>query len=177
MNGEEKTIKSTDYEGKWHVIYWYPLDFTFVCPTEIKGFQELTEEFADDGVAVVGASTDSFFSHKAWFEDRETFPQEITHPVLADTGHQVFRAPNPPFGAVFTYHLRDTLKTRREARQGDLSHLACMTRTRVEDLVALEDGRVVRDEVGIANGLAFDQDADVLVPLLDNMQIKGARSQ
>ncbi len=39
VNGEQKTVSSKDYAGKWHVLYWYPLDFTFVCPTEIKGFQ------------------------------------------------------------------------------------------------------------------------------------------
>ena len=92
VNGEEKVVSSTDYDGKWHVLYWYPLDFTFVCPTEIKGFQKLLEEFQDDGVEVIGASTDSFFSHKAWFADRETFPEEISHPVLADTNHSVSRA-------------------------------------------------------------------------------------
>lgn len=92
VNGENKTIGSADYEGKWYVLYWYPLDFTFVCPTEIKTFQELADDFADDGVAVIGASTDSFFSHKAWFEDRETFPREITHPVIGDTNHAVTKA-------------------------------------------------------------------------------------
>lgn len=52
----------------------------------------MLEEFEDDGVAVIGVSTDSFFSHKAWFEDREIFPQEITHPVIADTNHAVSKA-------------------------------------------------------------------------------------
>jgi peroxiredoxin (alkyl hydroperoxide reductase subunit C) len=92
VNGEEKVVSSADYAGKWYVLYWYPLDFTFVCPTEIKGFQELLEDFADDGVDVIGASTDSFFSHSAWFADRETFPQKISHPVLGDTNHSVSRA-------------------------------------------------------------------------------------
>jgi len=92
VDGEEKMVSNGDYAGKWYLLYWYPLDFTFVCPTEIKGFQSLLEDFEDDGVAVIGASTDSFFSHKAWFADRETFPQEITHPVLADTNHSVTRA-------------------------------------------------------------------------------------
>jgi alkyl hydroperoxide reductase subunit AhpC len=89
VKGEEKTLSKKDFHGKWHVLYWYPLDFTFVCPTEIKGFQELLEEFADDKTAVIGVSTDSFFSHKAWFADRKTFPKEITHPVIADTNHEV----------------------------------------------------------------------------------------
>jgi peroxiredoxin (alkyl hydroperoxide reductase subunit C) len=92
VNGEQKQVSSDDYKGKWHVLYWYPLDFTFVCPTEIKGFQSLNDEFADESVGIIGVSTDSFFSHKAWFGDRKTFPQQITHPVIADTNHQVTRA-------------------------------------------------------------------------------------
>lgn len=92
VGGEEVQIEKKQYEGKWHVLYWYPLDFTFVCPTEIKGFQEKLEDFRDDGIEVIGASTDSFFSHKAWFADRKIFPQEITHPVIADTNHVVSRA-------------------------------------------------------------------------------------
>lgn len=92
VNGDEQVIKSSDLNGKWYVLYWYPLDFTFVCPTEIRGFESLVEEFQDDGVTVIGASTDSFFSHQAWFADRETFAQAITHPVLADTSHAVTKA-------------------------------------------------------------------------------------
>jgi peroxiredoxin (alkyl hydroperoxide reductase subunit C) len=92
VKGEQKTISSADYRGKWHVLYWYPLDFTFVCPTEIKGFQALLDDFGDDKVEVIGLSTDSFFSHKAWFGDRKTFPQEITHPVIGDTNHAVSKA-------------------------------------------------------------------------------------
>lgn len=92
VNNEQKTVSSKDFAGKWYVLYWYPLDFTFVCPTEITGFQSILDDFDDDNIAVIGASTDSFFSHKAWFADRETFPQEITHPVLADTNHSVTRA-------------------------------------------------------------------------------------
>jgi len=92
VNGEQKMLSNEDFKGKWHVLYWYPLDFTFVCPTEIKGFQSLAPDFKDDNTAVIGVSTDSFFSHKAWFADRKTFPQEITHPVIADTNHAVSRA-------------------------------------------------------------------------------------
>ncbi|MDH3521642.1 MAG: peroxiredoxin [Myxococcales bacterium] len=92
VNGEEKKISSRDYAGKWHVLYWYPLDFTFVCPTEIKGFQAHLDEFRSDRIEVIGVSTDSFFSHKAWFADRKTFPEAITHPVVADTNHALSRA-------------------------------------------------------------------------------------
>lgn len=92
LNGEEVELSSEKYSGKWHVIYWYPLDFTFVCPTEIRGFQSLVEDFSAAGVEIIGASTDSFFSHKHWFSDRKTFSSEITHPVMADTNHSLSRA-------------------------------------------------------------------------------------
>ncbi len=92
VNGEQKELSSADYKGKWHVFYWYPMDFTFVCPTEIKGFQSLLSEFEEDDIAVIGVSTDSFYSHKNWFADRKTFPEEIKHPVLADTNHSISRA-------------------------------------------------------------------------------------
>jgi peroxiredoxin (alkyl hydroperoxide reductase subunit C) len=92
INGEQKEISSEDLRGRWHVLYWYPLDFTFVCPTEIRGFQALLKDFEAEGVSVIGASTDSYFSHNAWFADREIFPNEITHPVVADTAHEVSKA-------------------------------------------------------------------------------------
>jgi len=90
--GEEIELSSQDYRGKWHVLYWYPLDFTFVCPTEIRGFQSLLDDFRAAGVEVIGASTDSFYSHKQWFGDRKVFAEAITHPVVADTNHALSRA-------------------------------------------------------------------------------------
>ena len=92
VNGEMKEISSYDYAGRWYVIYWYPLDFTFVCPTEIRGFQNLLKDFEAEGVAIIGASTDSFFSHDAWFADRDIFSSEITHPVIGDTSHEFTKA-------------------------------------------------------------------------------------
>lgn len=92
LNGNEVTLTSEDYAGKWHVLYFYPLDFTFICPTEIVGFQQLSDAFADENVSLVGVSTDSYFSHLTWFRDRQTFPQEITHPIIADPAHTVSRA-------------------------------------------------------------------------------------
>ena len=89
---EFKEVSNKDNAGKWLVLFFWPKDFTFVCPTEIKGFQELLREFADEGVEVIGVSTDSFYSHKQWFADRKTFPNEITHPVIGDTNHAVSRA-------------------------------------------------------------------------------------
>lgn len=90
--GEQVTLSSDDLEGKWYVIYWYPLDFTFVCPTEINGFQKIQAEFEDDDIALIGASTDSFYSHSTWFSNREIFPRGISHPIIADTNHALSRA-------------------------------------------------------------------------------------
>jgi peroxiredoxin (alkyl hydroperoxide reductase subunit C) len=67
-NGEFGPIKLSDYKGKWIVLFFYPLDFTFVCPTEIKGFNQLQGEFAKLDTVVLGASVDSVHWHKAWTE-------------------------------------------------------------------------------------------------------------
>ena len=61
-----------EHRGKWVVLFFYPRDFTFICPTELVAFGELEADFKAEQAVVIGASTDSFFSHKAWFEsDRQ----------------------------------------------------------------------------------------------------------
>ena len=88
VNGEIKKVSLGDFEGKWVVLFFYPRDFTFICPTEIKGFANAEQEFAKINAVVVGASTDSAYSHKAWFE--RDLP-EVKFPVLADTAHKISR--------------------------------------------------------------------------------------
>lgn len=70
-NGESafETITEESFEGKWKVIYFYPKDFTFICPTEIVEFAKLNEEFADRDCVVLGGSTDNEFSKLAWRRD------------------------------------------------------------------------------------------------------------
>ncbi len=87
-NGEMKKVSLEEHKGKWVVLFFYPLDFTFVCPTEIRGFAKAEEEFKKHNAVVIGASTDSAHSHKAWFE--KDLP-EVKFPVLADTAHTVSR--------------------------------------------------------------------------------------
>ena len=67
-NGEFVTVKLSDYKGKYLVIFFYPLDFTFVCPTEITAFSDRVDEFRSIGCEVVCASVDSQFTHLAWTE-------------------------------------------------------------------------------------------------------------
>lgn len=82
------SVSLSDYQEKWVVLFFYPRDFTFVCPTEIREFSRLQKEFAECGCVILGASTDSEHSHKAWFE--RDLP-EVTYPILADTTQQVSR--------------------------------------------------------------------------------------
>ncbi len=86
--GKFKKFDLSDHKGKWVVLFFYPLDFTFICPTEIKGFGVREGEFKQLNAVVVGASTDSAHSHKAWFE--RDLP-EVRFPILADTTHAVSR--------------------------------------------------------------------------------------
>ncbi len=86
--GDFTTVSLADYEGKWLVLFFYPRDFTFICPTEIREFAQLQKEFTDCGCAILGASTDSEHSHKAWFQ--RDLP-EVTYPILADTTQEVSR--------------------------------------------------------------------------------------
>ena len=67
-NGKFEALDLTSYRGKWLVVFFYPLDFTFVCPTEIHGFNDHYEQFKKLGAEVVAVSTDSVYSHKAWTE-------------------------------------------------------------------------------------------------------------
>ncbi len=68
VNGQFKTVSSDDLRGKWALVFFYPLDFTFVCPTEILAFSDRYEEFKKLNCEVVGVSVDSKFTHLAWTE-------------------------------------------------------------------------------------------------------------
>ena len=77
-------IALADYAGKWAVLFFYPRDFTFVCPTEIEAFARLHGRFVREGAVVLGASTDSYYCHKAWYESDRRLAV-VDYPVLADT--------------------------------------------------------------------------------------------
>src|SRR3712207_16091 len=63
-----ENVKLADYRGKWVVLLFYPLDFTFVCPTELTAFSDNYEQFEGVGADIVGVSTDSVHSHRAWLK-------------------------------------------------------------------------------------------------------------
>jgi alkyl hydroperoxide reductase subunit AhpC len=90
-DGSFKEVKLADYKGKWLVLFFYPLDFTFVCPTEIQSFDKHYSEFQKLNADVVAASTDSVYSHKAWVDNGLG---KIKFPILGDTNHTVARTFN-----------------------------------------------------------------------------------
>lgn len=82
-----KTVTHSDLTGKWSVFFFYPADFTFVCPTELGDMADKYEAFKKMGVEVYSVSTDTHFTHKAWHDTSETI-KKIKYPMLADpTGH------------------------------------------------------------------------------------------
>jgi alkyl hydroperoxide reductase subunit AhpC len=89
-----KEIKLSDYRGKWLVFFFYPLDFTFVCPTEITALSDKLASFAEFNTEVLGCSTDSVFSHWAWLNT----PREkngiagTQYPLVSDYTKEVARA-------------------------------------------------------------------------------------
>lgn len=79
---EFKTVSLGDYAGKWLIFFFYPADFTFVCPTEIKGFNDSLAKFRELDAEVLGVSTDSKYSHLAWIKSGAL--GELKYPLLAD---------------------------------------------------------------------------------------------
>ena len=86
QNGEFKTVTSEDVKGKWAVFFFYPADFTFVCPTELVDLAEKYEELKKMGVEVYSVSCDTHFVHKAWHDSSERI-SKLTYTMLADPTH------------------------------------------------------------------------------------------
>lgn len=82
-NDAFKTVTKNDLLGKWSVLFFYPADFTFVCPTELEDLAENYEEFKKLGCEIYSVSTDSHFVHKAWHDTSDTI-KKIHFPMLAD---------------------------------------------------------------------------------------------
>ncbi|HEX5959686.1 MAG TPA: peroxiredoxin [Rhodanobacteraceae bacterium] len=83
-------IDNRSYEGKWLCVFFYPKDFTFVCPTEIKGFADLDAQFKDRDCQILAASTDSEFVHLAWRKDHKDL-RNLPFPMLADINKDLTR--------------------------------------------------------------------------------------
>jgi peroxiredoxin (alkyl hydroperoxide reductase subunit C) len=93
VRGETEPRRMTlgSYRGRWVVLFFYPRDFTFICPTELQTLAALHADFDREGAVVVAASTDSFYSHKAWYETDPRL-RDVSYPVLADTAHTLAKS-------------------------------------------------------------------------------------
>ena len=86
--GDFKNISLSDYKGKYVVLFFYPLDFTFVCPTEITQFRDHLKSFKEEGAEVIGVSVDSVHSHKRWIKDDL---KNLGYPLIGDITKRISR--------------------------------------------------------------------------------------
>jgi len=93
-DGSFQEVSLSDYRGKYVVLFFYPLDFTFVCPTEIIAFSDRVQQFSDLGVQVLGVSIDSHFTHLAWRNTARTEGGlgQIDYPLVADLDKSISEA-------------------------------------------------------------------------------------
>lgn len=89
----DKNVSLKDYKGKWLILFFYPLDFTFVCPTEITALSDRYGEFQELGCEVIGCSTDSVYSHRAWIKTprSDNGIADTKYPLASDITKQVSR--------------------------------------------------------------------------------------
>ena len=86
VGGKFQTVTKADILGKWSVFFFYPADFTFVCPTELEDLQNIYDKFQAAGCEIYSVSTDSHFVHKAWHDHSERI-SKLQYPMLADPTH------------------------------------------------------------------------------------------
>lgn len=89
----QKFVSLADYVGRWLIFFWYPLDFTTVCPTEVNAFADHVEDFDMLECSVLGASTDSVHSHRMWagISREGNGIAGLTYPLLSDQSHEIAR--------------------------------------------------------------------------------------
>ena len=93
INGDFKEVKLSDYRGKYVVMFFYPLDFTFVCPTELHAFQDKLDHFKKLNTEVLAVSVDSQFSHLAWFNTKREDGgiEGCKYPLISDINKTIAR--------------------------------------------------------------------------------------
>ena len=86
--GQFVEVSEQDMKGKWSVVFFYPADFTFVCPTELGDLADQYAEFQKMGVEIYGVSTDTHFTHKAWHDHSEAI-SKLEYIMIGDPSHQI----------------------------------------------------------------------------------------
>ncbi|WP_446753351.1 alkyl hydroperoxide reductase subunit C [Vreelandella sulfidaeris] len=90
LNGEFVDVTEADMQGQWSIFFFYPADFTFVCPTELGDLADNYAEFKKLGVEIYSVSTDTHFTHKAWHDSSETIGK-LQYPMIADPTLRISR--------------------------------------------------------------------------------------
>ena len=90
-NGKFVPVTEADMTGKWSVVFFYPADFTFVCPTELGDLADNYAEFQKMGVEIYGVSTDTHFTHKAWHDTSDTI-KKVQYPLIGDPTGRISRS-------------------------------------------------------------------------------------
>lgn len=86
VDGKIKTLSLADYKDKWYVLFFYPADFTFVCPTELEELANMYEQFKAIGCEIISVSTDTAYAHKAW-QDVSPAIKKVKYPMASDANH------------------------------------------------------------------------------------------
>ena len=165
-NDEAHRMSFKDLRGKWIILFFYPSDFTFVCPTELGEMADNYAAFQKEGAEVVSVSTDSTFVHKAWHDESDTI-KKITYPMAADPNHYL----SDLFGVLIEEEgvaLRGTFIVDPEGViKGVEINDNSIGRSAKETLRKMKAAKYVNEHPGNVCPASWDEGGDTLEPGLD----------
>jgi len=165
-NEEIETKSFKDFRGRWVVLFFYPADFTFVCPTELEDMQKHYEEFQKEGAEIISVSTDTVYVHKAW-HDHSPAIKTLTYPMAADANHTLSEL----FGVLIEEEgvaLRGTFIIDPEGViKGIEVNDNSIGRNAKETLRKLKAAKYVKEHPGNVCPASWDEGSDTLKPGLD----------
>ncbi len=164
--GEEITVTEADLKGKWSILFFYPADFSFICPTELSEMAEFYEEFKSIGAEVYSISTDTHFTHKAWHDASETI-RKIKFPMIGDPTGAISRN----FGVMIEEEglsLRGTFVIDPEVKiKAYEVHDLGIGRSSAELLRKVKAAQFVAENGGVVCPAAWQPGKETLTPSLD----------
>ncbi len=165
-DGDISEMSFKDLRGKWVVLFFYPADFTFVCPTELGEMADLYEQFKAEGAELLSVSTDTAFVHKAWFDASETIAK-IQYPMAADPNHEL----SDLFGVLLDDEglaLRGTFIISPEGVIKTVEiHDDAIGRSGAESLRKLKAAKFVAEHPGNVCPASWQEGSDTLKPGVD----------
>lgn len=165
VNGEIKEIALSDFNGKWKVLFFYPLDFTFVCPTEITAFSDKIELFKNLNTEVIACSVDSAFSHLAWTKQSRNDGGlgDINFPIIEDLTKSISRSYGAlmPAGDV-AFRATYVIDDNNVVQHVSINNLS--VGRNVEEIARLVDGYQYTAKHGEVCPAGWTQGADTMKP-------------